>query len=52
VILRGGPGQDFRALANILPGTIVEIIGESNGWIQIRLRDNSEGWVFEGVVRR
>ncbi len=52
VILRGGPGQEYRSLANIPPGTIVEIISESNGWLQIRLRDNNEGWVLETVVRR
>ena len=52
VVLRGAPGQESRALANIPPGTIVEIIGQSGDWLRIRLRDNSEGWVLAVVVQR
>lgn len=47
VNLRGGPGTSNAVVGQATFGTQAEVIGDSNGWYQIRLADGSaSGWIF------
>ncbi len=45
--VRSGPGTNAEAIASLVPGTTVEVLGESEDgqWYNIRLSNGSEGWV-------
>lgn len=45
--VRSGPGTNNDAIASLVPGTTVEVLGESEDgqWYNIRLPNGSEGWV-------
>ena len=51
VNVRKGPGRDY-AIAWVFQrvGLPVEIIGEVEGWRQIRDSEGAEGWVFAGLL--
>ena len=45
--VRSGPGTSNNSIASLVPGTTVEIIGESDDgqWFNVRLSDGSTGWI-------
>lgn len=53
VNVREGPAATFRAFVALPPGTRVEVLGQSadGRWLNIKLEDNREGWVFEQLLR-
>ena len=47
VNLRGGPGTSNAVVGQVTFGTEAEVLGDQNGWYQIRLADGSaSGWIF------
>jgi Bacterial SH3 domain len=51
--VREGPGRNFAPVGALRPGATVEVIGRSGDgqWVQVRLEDDVEGWVFADLVR-
>ena len=48
--MREGPGAGFPIIQSLQPGTEVEVLSTDNGWINIRLSDDTEGWVAENLI--
>jgi tetratricopeptide (TPR) repeat protein len=46
VNFREGPGNDYPRTGSLDGGTEVNVVGESQGWLQIRLRSGKEGFVY------
>ncbi len=46
VNFREGPGNDYPRTGSLDSGTEVNVVGESQGWMQIRLRSGKEGFVY------
>ncbi len=47
VNLRGGPGTSNAVVGQVTFGTEAEVLGDQDGWYQIRLADDSaSGWIF------
>ncbi len=42
--MRSGPSTDYSIMHTLWQGNSVKIIGQSNGWYQIRLTDGRVGW--------
>ena len=43
---REGPGNDYPRAGTLDGGTEINVVGESQGWLQIRLRNGKEGFVY------
>ncbi len=43
--LRSGAGTEYRSVGLAEPADTLTLLGEVNGWTQVRLADGSEGWV-------
>lgn len=52
VNVREAPDQNARQLTSLVPGTGVQVIGQSadGDWINIRLEDGMEGWIFNALI--
>ena len=46
VNFRQGPGNDYPRIGSLDGGTEVNVVSESQGWLQIRLRSGKEGFVY------
>lgn len=42
--MRSGPSTGYSIMHQLWQGNVVKIIGQSNGWYQIRLSDGRVGW--------
>ncbi len=51
VTVKSGPVERAGTLFVIHDGTKVNIVGDSNGWIRIRLANGNEGWVKASDVK-
>lgn len=53
VNVRSGPAASFPAFVALTPGTGVEVIGQNaeGTWLNVKLDDGQEGWVFRELVR-
>jgi uncharacterized protein YraI len=47
VNFRAGPGNEFPRVGTLAEGTSVRVVGESKGWLQIRLRSGGQGYVYK-----
>lgn len=45
ITVRLGPGIKYRVIATVSSGSQFETLKTKNGWTQVRLSDNREGWV-------
>ena len=45
ITVRLGPGIKYRVIETVSSGTEFETLKTQNGWTQVRLSDNREGWV-------
>ncbi len=45
-----GPGRNNATLATVHEGLDVEVWGERDEWIQVRLPNGVSGWVARGAV--
>lgn len=43
--VRSGPGMEFEPFTHLAKGDVVEMIGRSGGWVQVRLPNGETGWV-------
>ncbi|MCL2369813.1 MAG: peptidoglycan-binding protein [Firmicutes bacterium] len=53
--LRSGPGTNFGVVATLPNGTPLTVIGEQNGWYNVRTAGGQTGWVsmdFVGITPR
>ena len=48
--IRSGPGVDYDRITSVPNGTVMTIIGEENGWYNVRLEDVREGYVSAELV--
>ena len=46
--MRQGPAATSELVRELPPGTKVEILGESNGWNEVRTADGQRGYVWAG----
>ena len=46
ITVRKGPGIKYRVMETVSSGTKFEALKTENGWTQVRLSDNREGWVI------
>ncbi len=53
VNVRRGPAASFPAFVALTPGTGVEVLGQNpeGTWLNIKMEDGQEGWVFRELVR-
>jgi SH3 domain protein len=49
--VRTGPGAEHRPLGAITTGDPVEILGQSDGWTQVRTQTSEEGWIPSGFLQ-
>jgi uncharacterized protein YgiM (DUF1202 family) len=47
VNFRAGPGNEFPRIGTLAEGTSVRVFGENKGWLQIRLSNGSQGYVYK-----
>ncbi|SNB66309.1 Tetratricopeptide repeat-containing protein [Arboricoccus pini] len=52
VNVRGGPDTGAPILSTLNEGEIVEAIGETNGWLALRLGDGGTGYVYGTYLQR
>lgn len=50
VMLREGPGTNFRGTTQVQKGTALEVIEEKGHWYRVRLEDGQEGWIGKGTI--
>jgi N-acetylmuramoyl-L-alanine amidase len=43
--VRSGPSAEATRVTTLSQGTMVDVIGEQNGWLQIRLASGQTGWI-------
>jgi len=48
--LRSGPSTDYDILDRLMFGTILQVIGSDNEWIQVMTADGKKGWVHGDFV--
>jgi hypothetical protein len=48
--IRSGPTTKSKILATLKKGTIVEYLGESGDWFNVKLSTGVTGWVFKSLV--
>ncbi len=51
--MREGPGVNFSALKALVPGTGVQVLGQSEDgrWLNIKMDDGTQGWIANALVR-
>lgn len=47
--LRERPGMEYPIVGQVNGGEKYIFLGKEGEWIKIRLSENAEGWVFDGV---
>ncbi len=48
--IRSGPGREYNVVASATNGSTVTILGEENGWYQIRYNGSNTGYVSKDFV--
>ncbi len=48
--LRTGPGTDFAIVTSVVAETSITLLGYAEGWYQVALPDDTEGWMSEQVI--
>ena len=49
--IRQGPGTTYPIVSKVQNGTVLGSIGNSGGWYQVLLADNSTGWISGTIVK-
>jgi cell wall-associated NlpC family hydrolase len=49
--MRSGPSTDYSIMHVLWQGNRVKVIGQSNGWYQIKLSDGRIGWVSSAYLK-
>ena len=48
--VRSGPGSDHDVIGSVTRGMELEVVGEEDGWVHVRLEDGSDGFVSAEYV--
>lgn len=50
VRIRSGPGLNYSIKTTANTGDVFQVLSSSTGWIQVKLSDNTSGWVAEYLL--
>lgn len=50
--VRSGPGVNFSEVTTVNPGDTFQFLNEQNGWYQIQIDENRQGWVSVDYANR
>ena len=48
--VRSGPGTEFRILGGVATGDGLSILTRGDGWTQVKLSNDIQGWIPEGYL--
>ncbi len=51
VNIRSGPGMKNKVVTKVKKGDELELLGESGPWLNVKLSNGMEGWVYKALVR-
>jgi uncharacterized protein YraI len=46
VNVRQGPGNNYPRIGGVVRGATVRVVGERQGWLELRLSNGGSGWVY------
>ncbi len=52
VNLRSGPGPRYELIARVNRGTPAILMEAEGNWVNLRLPDGTEGWLFKAYIKR
>ena len=51
VNIRSGPGMKNKVVTKVKKGDELELLGETGSWLNVRLSNGVEGWIYKTLVR-
>jgi uncharacterized protein YgiM (DUF1202 family) len=51
VNIRSGPGMKNKVITTVKEGDELELLGESGSWLNVKLSNGMEGWIYQKLVR-
>lgn len=51
VNIRSGPGMKNKVITTVSEGDELELLGESGSWLNVKLSNGMEGWIYKKLVR-
>ena len=48
--VRQGAGSEYAIIGSVAPSTVHKVFTEENGWYEIIVEDNQEGWIYAGYA--
>ncbi len=51
VNIRSGPGMKNKVITTVREGDELELLGESGSWLNVKLSNGMEGWIYKKLVR-
>jgi len=51
VNIRSGPGMKNKVITTVTEGDELELLGESGSWLNVKLSNGMEGWIYKKLVR-
>ena len=51
VNIRSGPGMKNKVITTVKEGDELELLGESGSWLNVKLSNGMEGWIYKKLVR-
>lgn len=51
VNIRSGPGMKNKVITKVKKGDELELLAESGSWLNVRLTNGMEGWIYKKLVR-
>jgi uncharacterized protein YgiM (DUF1202 family) len=51
VNIRSGPGMKNKVVTKAKKGDELELLGETGSWLNVRLSNGMEGWIYKALVR-
>jgi hypothetical protein len=51
VNIRSGPGMKNKVITKVKKGDELELLGETGSWLNVRLSNGVEGWIYKTLVR-
>jgi uncharacterized protein YgiM (DUF1202 family) len=51
VNIRSGPGMKNKVVTKVKKGDELELLGETGSWLNVKLSNGMEGWIYKKLVR-
>ncbi len=51
VNIRSGPGMKNKVITTVAEGDELELLDQSGSWLNVRLSNGVEGWIYKKLVR-